>query len=53
MFSLSKSLSEKTHHFKVLIHGRENMECGSVFANVDEWVELPEKKNNIKKLLIE
>lgn len=53
MFSLSKSLSEKPHHLKVLIHGRESMEHGSVFANVDEWIELPEKKNNIKKLLME
>lgn len=36
----------------MLSHGRENMKQGSVFANVDKWVELPEKKN-FKKLLTE
>lgn len=30
----------------MLIHGRENMEHGSVFVTVDKWVELPEKKPN-------
>lgn len=32
----------------MLSHGRENMKQDSVFANVDKWVELPEKRTTLK-----